>query len=232
MKPNPVKPKNRPSRIFMLLLVSAGIILALTACGKAPEQIADTAAGTVTSAVKQAEAAVSSETTAETVAAYHNIAPSTEPLTAADKVLDVEGYGAKGALADDDLSIADMLMYAVQDEYLAHGEYAAIISEFGSLSPYSNIIIAEETHIAALSEIYTAYGLPFPEDASSEHTAIPAGLPEAAQTGVQAEIDNIAMYERFLSYELPDSVRDVFNTLKAASEGHLSAFEKQIDKLS
>jgi hypothetical protein len=32
---------------------------------------------------------------------------------------------------------------------------------------------------------------------------IPASLLEAAETGVQAEINNIAMYEKFLTYSLP-----------------------------
>lgn len=153
------------------------------------------------------------------------------PLTDADMVLSLEGYGAKGAAADKDLSVGDMLMYAVQDEYLARGEYLAIIDKFGSQKPYTNIVSAEETHLALLKEVYVSYGLDFPADESADHIVIPADLLEAAETGVQAEIDNIAMYELFLSYDLPDNVYEVFTALKNGSESHLLAFQKQVDKL-
>jgi len=153
------------------------------------------------------------------------------PLTNADMVLSLEGYGAKGAAADKDLSVGDMLMYAVQDEYLARGEYLAIIDKFGSQKPYTNIVSAEETHLALLKEVYVSYGLDFRADESADHIVIPADLLEAAETGVQAEIDNIAMYELFLSYDLPDNVYEVFTALKSGSESHLLAFQKQVDKL-
>jgi len=46
----------------------------------------------------------------------------------------------------------------------------------------------------------------------------------ALEAGRQAEIDNIAMYDRFLLRELPADVRQVFVQLKAASQNHLRAF--------
>mgnify|MGYP001342074920 CR=1 FL=1 len=161
----------------------------------------------------------------------HNVDIDPAPLTDKDLALSLEGYGAKGAAADKDLSISDMLMYAVQDEYLAHGEYLAIIDKFGSQKPYDNIVSAEETHLAFLKEIYDSYGLDFPADDSADHIVIPADLLEAAETGVQAEIDNIAMYELFLSYDLPENVYEVFTALKNGSDSHLLAFQKQVDKL-
>lgn len=66
-----------------------------------------------------------------------------------------------------------MLMYAVQDEYLARGEYLAIIDKFRSQTPY----------------------------------------------------DNIAMYELFLSYDLPENVYEVFNALKKGSDSHFLFLE-------
>jgi hypothetical protein len=159
-----------------------------------------------------------------------NINP--ELLTQAEEMLSLEGYGATGALADKDLSVLDMLTYAVQDEYLARGEYLAIIEKFGSQKPYSNIAQAEETHLTYLKELYSVYEIAFPEDSSADHIIIPDTLLEAAKTGVQAEIDNIAMYELFLTYDLPDDINEVFTVLKNASEGHLDAFQKQVDKLS
>ena len=61
---------------------------------------------------------------------------------------------------------------------------------------------------------------------------MPATLNEANQIGVDAEINNIAMYEKFLEQELPDDVRTVFEKLKDASENHLAAFEKQVSSAS
>ncbi len=161
----------------------------------------------------------------------HNVDIDPAPLAEGDKVQSLEGYGAKGALADKDLTINDMLTYAVQDEYLARGEYLAIVDKFGSQRPYSNIISAEETHLAYLKEVYLSYGLDFPTDGSAEYIVVPASLLEAAKTGVQAEIDNIAMYELFLTYDLPDNVFEVFSALKSGSDSHLLAFQKQVDKL-
>ncbi|MDD3187377.1 MAG: DUF2202 domain-containing protein [Bacilli bacterium] len=155
-----------------------------------------------------------------------------EPLVTDEIDLSLVGYGAKGALEDDDLTIMDMLTYAVQDEYLAHGEYEEIINLYGSVKPYSNIVLSEETHLSYLKEVYKAYDLNFPADESDSHLVIPISLLEAAETGVQAEIDNIAMYNKFLKYDLPQNVLDVFTALRDASENHLKAFQKQVDKLS
>ncbi len=162
----------------------------------------------------------------------HDLNPNPVSIAEEAKELSLEGYGAKGALADSDLTVNDMLMYAVQDEYLARGEYLAIIDKFGSQTPYSNIVKSEESHLAFLEEVYKSYGIEFPSDTSADHIIIPEDLLEAAKTGVQAEIDNIAMYELFLSYDLPENVYEVFNALKKGSDSHLLAFQKQVDRLS
>lgn len=161
----------------------------------------------------------------------HNIDMNPAVLNEDEMILSLEGYGSKGALADKNLTIVDMLMYAVQDEYMAHAEYMLIMDTFDAQKPYSNIAKSEETHLDLLKELYIAYGLDFPEDTSSDHVVVPASLLEAAQTGVQAEIDNIAMYELFLTYDLPENVAKVFTALKNASESHLLAFQKQVNKL-
>jgi len=166
-----------------------------------------------------------------TPAVDHNVDMNPDPLLSTDEELSLEGYGAVGALSDTELSIIDMLMYAVQDEYLAHGEYLAIMEEFGSQKPYSNIARSEETHLAYLEEVYRAYGLEFPDDTSKDHLIIPQDLLEAAQTGVQAEIDNIAMYEKFMTYDLPENIYNVFDALKRGSDSHLLAFQKQVERL-
>lgn len=112
-------------------------------------------------------------------------------------------------------------------------EYEIIIDEFNTGTPYTNIIKSEETHIAYLTELFDAYGIALPADTSSTHLAVLSSLLEAAKTGVQAELDNIAMYEKFLAQDgLPDDVKTVFTELMNASKSHLAAFENKVDKLS
>lgn len=206
--------------IIALALSSIGI---LSGCNNTSETFSET-----TSTVQENTEQIS--VVPDTV--NHNVDMNPTPLTVDDQALTLEGYGAAGALADKSLSITDMLMYAVQDEYLARGEYLSIIDKFGDQRPYSNIIKSEESHLSFLEEVYFAYGLDFPEDSSIDHIAVPEDLLEAARTGVQAEIDNIAMYELFLTNDLPENVFEVFTALKNGSESHLLAFQKQVDRLN
>jgi hypothetical protein len=123
-----------------------------------------------------------------------------------------------------------MLTYAIQDEYLARAEYRFIINKYGAVRPFSNIIQAEEQHINMLVPLFTTYGFAVPEDNADEHIVVPKDLKEALETGVQAEIDNIGMYETFLNKSLPDDVRDVFERLKNASGNHLQAFKNALSR--
>jgi hypothetical protein len=138
------------------------------------------------------------------------------------------GFGAVGAKADGAYTLEEMLTYAIQDEYLARAEYEKLIEEFDVDRPFTNIIKAEETHIELLKPLFEAYDIPIPSDTSNDHLVIPSELEAVYEIGVQAEIDNIAMYESFLSEDLPDDVRSAFESLMAASESHLNAFQKNL----
>jgi hypothetical protein len=153
---------------------------------------------------------------------------TTYAVTEADQTASLEGFGSQGALDDNDLSLADMLTYALQDEYLAHAEYDLILSEYGSVRPFTNIIRAEETHIDTLLPLFEAYGITAPADDAASRVASIASLTAAYQAGVNAEVNNIAMYETFLDQNLPDDVRIVFESLMHASENHLRAFQNRL----
>ncbi|AHM57212.1 hypothetical protein EAL2_c19310 [Peptoclostridium acidaminophilum DSM 3953] len=210
------------STILLVSVLAVSSIFMLSGCSATKDTVNET---------PPPSQETNNESAATTQPVDHNVDIDPTPLSETDKALSLEGYGAKGALADKDLTIHDMLTYAVQDEYLARGEYLAIVDKFGNQKPYSNIISAEETHLSYLKEVYLAYGLDFPADTSGDHVVVPADLLEAAKTGVQAEIDNIAMYELFLTYDLPENVFEVFTALKSGSESHLLAFQRQVDKL-
>jgi len=137
-------------------------------------------------------------------------------------------FGAKTALEKKEFTIEEMLEYAIQDEYLARQEYELIMDEYGEQKPFSNIIKAEENHIEMLKGIYAKYDYDIPEDNAIDYAVLPNSLEEAFDIGVQAEIDNIAMYELFLEAELPDDIRAVFIELRDGSKNHLAAFEKGV----
>lgn len=120
--------------------------------------------------------------------------------------------GAKDALNSKTLSINEMLTYAIQDEYLAKNEYLATLKKFEDVKPFSNIVKSEEQHIAMLLPLIEKYGIAAVDEKELiKKIQVASSLKEAAQTCVDAEIDNIAMYEKFLlTKELPDDIRDAF----------------------
>jgi hypothetical protein len=140
------------------------------------------------------------------------------------------GYGAVGALADNDLTMEEMFTYAIQDEHLAHGEYAYTLETFGDQVPFNNIVSSEAQHIDEMTILFEKYGLPVPADESADHLQRPADIKEALENCATGEVDNIAMYNKFLEQELPDDVRATFTALRNASEGHLQSFQKSLEK--
>ncbi|MDD3064287.1 MAG: DUF2202 domain-containing protein [Anaerostipes sp.] len=139
------------------------------------------------------------------------------------------GTGAAGASADTEYSLEEMLVYAIEDEYLAQAEYDVIMDTYGIQKPFSNIIKAEATHISLLDPLFEEYGVSVPAKDWESLVAVPESLDAAYAIGVEAEEKNIAMYENFLKENLPDDVREVFEALMNASEKHLVAFQRQVD---
>lgn len=137
-------------------------------------------------------------------------------------------FGSAAVNENETYTLSQMLTYAIQDEYLAYAEYETILDTFGAQTPFTNILKAEATHISALEPLFQEYGVALPENTADRYTVVPGSLLEAYQAGVDAETQNIAMYESFLKQDLPDDVRTVFTALKNASEHHLAAFEKKV----
>jgi len=138
--------------------------------------------------------------------------------------------GAAGAAADSDRTLSDMLTYAIQDEYLARAEYAAILARYGSINPFFNIIKAEDTHIRMLLPLFEANNLTVPINDAAGRIVLPETLMETYAIGVEAERMNIAMYDSFLKEDLPADVSAVFTRLRDASLKHLKAFENAVSR--
>ena len=81
-----------------------------------------------------------------------------------------------------------------------------------------------------MTELLEKYDFAVPKDTADRYVVLPEDLKASFQTGVQAEIDNIAMYESFLKEELPADIRDLFERLKGASENHLRAFRNNLNR--
>lgn len=137
--------------------------------------------------------------------------------------------GSSGAVQDTSYTLEEMMTYAIQDEYMAQAEYDAILDAFGSQRPFSNIINAEETHINLLLPLFETYGYAVPVNEAKGMVVLPNTLEDGYDAGVTAEVKNIEMYEDFLEEDLPADIQEVFEHLQAASEKHLSAFERAAD---
>ncbi|PAC95908.1 rubrerythrin family protein [Bacillus paralicheniformis] len=139
-------------------------------------------------------------------------------------------YGAAGALNAGSLTLPQMLTYAIQDEYLAQARYNEIISNFGNIRTFIQIKEAELRHINALLSLFERYQVQIPEDISNLYVTAPLSLKAAFAAGVQGEIDNIAMYNKFLTFDVPADVRTVFTQLRNASQNHLEAFRRGLER--
>lgn len=121
-------------------------------------------------------------------------------------------------------SLEDMLVYAMLDEIHAKQTYEAMIDVYGDARPFNRIVVAEQKHMDLLLPLFETYQIDVPS--GDIDVLVPETMEEALEAGVEAEIANIALYEAFLSQELPDDVRAVFESLVAASNNHLEAFSK------
>lgn len=124
-----------------------------------------------------------------------------------------------------------MLIAAIEDEYKAQAEYEALIKTFGAVKPFTNIVEAEASHIKALEALFVMYNVSVPENNGALLVAVPNTLTEALQIGIDAEIKNIAIYEGFLQQNLPQEIKETFTSLMNASQNHLDAFQRKLEKL-
>lgn len=129
-----------------------------------------------------------------------------------------------------DLSESEIeaLRMALDDEYKAWSVYDQVISDFGQVQPFTNIRKAEENHIVALVTLFQRYGLDVPTNGWPGNVPNFDTVAAACEAGVQAEIDNAALYNQLFSMvvDKPDIV-EVFTALQQASQTkHLPAFEQ------
>lgn len=134
-------------------------------------------------------------------------------------------------------SVVDAIHIALDDEYRAASFYEAVLAKFGDVRPFVNIVEAERRHARRLTSLLEAANAPIPPDpyATGEKSApdVPATLAEACRIGVEAEIENAALYDDRLipAVEGYPEVESAMRDLRAASqENHLPAFQRCVER--
>lgn len=123
------------------------------------------------------------------------------------------------------------LLAALDDEYKAHATYQQVLTDFGEVRPFSNIVEAEQRHIDSLVVLFERYGITVPANPWPGRTPRYSSIEEACLAGVDAEIDNAALYDRLLSgTERDDLLRTYRNLQRASQENHLPAFERHTER--
>jgi len=122
------------------------------------------------------------------------------------------------------------LCEALDDEYKARATYRAVLQRFGPVLPFANIVASEECHIQALLPLFTCRGWTPPADRWDGAMAAPQTFGEACRVGVEAEIENVTLYDRLFSLVQDQDVLSVFRVLQHASaECHLPAFRRGLE---
>ncbi len=139
-------------------------------------------------------------------------------------ICDTDLSGYTGDLTPDEIN---GLLLALNDEYHAWATYNQVIKDFGNVTPFSNIINAEAQHISMLETLFNTYGVPIPENPWIGNAPQFADTTAACEAGVQAEIENAALYENIFSSTERDDILTVYQSLQSASwNQHLPAFQR------
>lgn len=137
--------------------------------------------------------------------------------------------GGAGIAPAVDAGLLAILNADIQDEYRAEAIYRGVLLDFGAETrPFANIVVAEQWHAKAVAGLFSARGLSVPASLWS-----PANVPRfttlraACVAAVQAEVENIALYDSQLGASLPGDVLQVIQSNRAASvNNHLPAFQR------
>ena len=128
-----------------------------------------------------------------------------------------------GSLTDAEVSA---LTAALQDEHNAKALYEQVLADLGSVRPFTQILKAEERHIAAIEKIFARYGVQVPTVTAGADGLSFAALTDACAAGVAAEKANVALYdELFAQVEKADVTRVLTALQRASQSSHLPALE-------
>lgn len=116
---------------------------------------------------------------------------------------------------------------ALDDEYKALATYDQVIEDFGAIRPFINIRDSEARHISALLELFGFYDVEPPENTWIGNVPRYEDVQSACAAAVEAEIENVELYDRIMASTARPGVVAVFRNLRDASQQrHLPAFQR------
>jgi hypothetical protein len=128
------------------------------------------------------------------------------------------------SLTEDEI---EALKITLEDEYKAEMIYLRVMEDYGEIKPFSNIIKAEQKHSSRLIELFLQYNLEIPVNTWYDKVPTFTSISEACEAGVQAEIDNVALYDNLFEKVNNQDIIRVFTSLRDASKyNHLPAFKR------
>lgn len=126
-----------------------------------------------------------------------------------------------------DAQTQQAMIEAIQDEYRARAFYNAVLQKFGDVRPFSNIVKAENNHVQLWNALFAQYEISVPPDTFAGNVQVPETFKAACEAGVENEVANVQMYDRFLQFVKPADLRAAFTRLRQVSqERHLPAFQR------
>jgi len=129
------------------------------------------------------------------------------------------------ATPEPDLETA--LTRAIQKEYRVETIYLRVLSDFGAVQPFENIMYGEPRHSKALADLFTARDLAVPTSTwTLDNVPTYPAIPNACAAALAEERDDIDMYDDLLKLDLPEDVLQVLSENRASSaEQRVPAFE-------
>lgn len=119
------------------------------------------------------------------------------------------------------------LKMALDEEYKAKATYLKVMEDFGEVRPFSNIVHSEQRHIEALLPFFQKYNVSVPSNPYLGNVSGYNSFTEACQARVEAEVENVKLYDKIYSLTTDQDLIEVFNQLQWASQNrHLRAFSR------
>ncbi|HWQ46813.1 MAG TPA: DUF2202 domain-containing protein [Longilinea sp.] len=130
---------------------------------------------------------------------------------------------ALGPLSDVEITA---LQAAILEEYIALNTYQEVIDQFGSVYPFNQIVLSEQSHVNALVRLAVKYGVEVPGNPGLTTSTTYADLAEACEAGAALEIADADLYDTLIPTVTHTDLTRVFTNLQSASlNSHLPAFE-------
>lgn len=124
-----------------------------------------------------------------------------------------------------DANAEKAVVRALEDEWRAQATYETA-SQPMAAARLGNFARMEQRHAQALAYVLEQHGNAVPTRPAYT-PAVPKDAPTMCKAGVEAEKQNIALYDELLRASLPEDVKCVFRHLQLVSkQRHLPAFEQ------